>query len=394
MRRIVAFAIVAALLVPAGVAGAYDLNDELSEVNQRIDSLNAQIQSANTSRSSVVADIVGTRDALQLRQAELAVTETQIEETEDQIAEHERSLELLRIQLQQSYQELADTRERLDDSTQQARDWVRAAYIGSNSGTESITLAADSVTSVYVGLQYLDYLAADTDRAMLEYETLQTQEIRQQDRIRADEDDVNEQIDDLDLIKTDLDALAATQTELADEVAADLAELAAKLDAVDDAIAEFSDELDGLESEQARVERLIEEEASREGEAPGILVRPVPGAITSGFGMRTHPILGYSRMHSGVDMSAGYGQAIKAGGSGRVILASVYGGYGNTIIIDHGGGMTTLYAHQSSFAVSYGDQVDAGEVIGYVGSTGLSTGPHLHFEVRILGSPVNPANYL
>ncbi|MCP3996008.1 MAG: peptidoglycan DD-metalloendopeptidase family protein [bacterium] len=394
MRRIVAFAIVAALLVPAGVAGAYDLNDELSEVNQRIDSLNAQIQSANTSRSSVVADIVGTRDALQLRQAELAITETRVKETEDQIAEHERSLELLRIQLQQSYQELADTRERLDDSTQQARDWVRAAYIGSNSGTESITLAADSVTSVYVGLQYLDYLAADTDRAMLEYETLQTQEIRQQDRIRADEDDVNEQIDDLDLIKTDLDALAATQTELADEVATDLAELAAKLDAVDDAIAEFSDELDGLEAEQARVERLIEEEASREGEAPGILVRPVPGAITSGFGMRTHPILGYSRMHSGVDMSAGYGQAIKAGGSGRVILASVYGGYGNTIIIDHGGGMTTLYAHQSSFAVSYGDQVDAGEVIGYVGSTGLSTGPHLHFEVRILGSPVNPANYL
>ncbi len=394
MRRIVAFAIAAALLVPAGVAGAYDLNDELSEVNQRIDSLNAQIQSANTSRSSVVADIVGTRDALQLRQAELAVTETQIEETEDQIAEHERSLELLRIQLQQSYQELADTRERLDDSTQRARDWVRAAYVGSNSGTESITLAADSITSVYVGLQYLDYLAADTDRAMLEYETLQTQEIRQQDRIRADEDDVNEQIDDLDLIKTDLDALAATQTELADEVAADLAELAAKLDAVDDAIAEFSDELDGLEAEQARVERLIEEEASREGEAPGILVRPVPGAITSGFGMRTHPILGYSRMHSGVDMSAGYGQAIKAGGSGRVILASVYGGYGNTIIIDHGGGMTTLYAHQSQLTVSYGQEVGAADIIGYIGTSGLSTGPHLHFEVRINGTPVNPADYI
>ena len=394
MKRVLAFAFVAVLLVPGGAAGAFDLNDELSEVNQRIDSISAQMQSANSSRTGVVADIVATRDALQLRQAELAVTEGEIGDTEEEIAEHQRSLELLRIQLQQSYQELAETRDRLDDSTKQAQDWVRAAYIGSNSGTESITLAADSITSVYVGLKYLDYLAADTDRAMLEYETLQTQEIRQQGRIKDDEDEVNQQIDDLDLIKADLDALAATQTELAEEVAADLAALSAKLDSVDELIAEFSDELDGLEAEQARVERLIEQEASREGEAPGVLVRPVPGAITSGFGMRTHPILGYSRMHSGVDMSAGYGQEIKAGASGRVILASVYGGYGNTIIIDHGGGMTTLYAHQSSFAVSYGDQVAAGDVIGYVGSTGLSTGPHLHFEVRILGSPVNPANYL
>lgn len=394
MKRALVVAFVAALLVPSGVAGAFDLNDELADVNQRIDSINSQIRSANVSRTGVVTEIVEARDALAIRQAELAVTEAEIAATEEQIGEHQRSLELLRFQLQQSYQELAETRDLLDDSTQQAREWVRAAYIGSNSGTETITLAADSITSVYVGLQYLDYLAADTDRAMLEYETLQTQEIRQQDRIKADEAEVNQQISDLDVVKANLDVLAASQSELAEEVAVELAGLAARLDAVDAAIAEFSDELDGLEAEQARVERLIEEEASREGEAPGILVRPVPGAITSSFGMRTHPILGYSRMHNGVDMSAGHGQAIKAGGSGRVILASVYGGYGNTIIIDHGGGMTTLYAHQSSFAVSYGDQVDAGQVIGYVGSTGLSTGPHLHFEVRILGSPVNPANYL
>ncbi|MCP4964779.1 MAG: M23 family metallopeptidase [bacterium] len=229
---------------------------------------------------------------------------------------------------------------------------------------------------------------------MLEYESLQTQEERQQVLIQADEVEVNEQIDDLEVVAADLAELAASQTEQADAVAVALAGLAAKLDAVDDAIAEFSDELDGLEAEQARVETLIEQEASTEGETPGILVRPVPGAITSGFGLRVHPILGYSRMHSGVDMRAGHGQEIKAGASGRVILAATYGGYGNTVIIDHGGGMTTLYAHQSSFNVSYGSQVGAGDIIGYVGSTGLSTGPHLHFEVRLFGSPVNPADYL
>jgi len=173
-----------------------------------------------------------------------------------------------------------------------------------------------------------------------------------------------------------------------------LASLSAKLDAVDDAIAEFAEELDILEAEPARVEQLILEEASREGEAPGILVRPVPGAITSGFGMRYHPILGYARLHAGVDFRGSYGQEIKAGASGRVIFAGDRGGYGNTIIIDHGGGMTTLYAHQSSLAAGYNDQVDAGEIIGYVGSTGLSTGPHLHFEVRINGTPVDPAEYI
>ncbi len=121
-----------------------------------------------------------------------------------------------------------------------------------------------------------------------------------------------------------------------------------------------------------------------------MLVRPVPGAITSGFGMRFHPILGYTRMHTGVDMHAAYGEPIKAAASGRIIFAAVRGGYGNCIIIDHGGGMTTLYGHQSSLNVSYDDHVTAGDVIGYVGSSGLATGPHLHFEVRIWGKPVDP----
>jgi murein DD-endopeptidase MepM/ murein hydrolase activator NlpD len=99
-------------------------------------------------------------------------------------------------------------------------------------------------------------------------------------------------------------------------------------------------------------------------------------------------------MHTGVDMTAPYGQGIKAGASGKVLLASTYGGYGLTIIIDHGGGMTTLYAHQSRVFVGAGRQVAAGDVIGNVGSSGLATGPHLHFEVRIGGSPVDPAAYL
>ena len=99
-------------------------------------------------------------------------------------------------------------------------------------------------------------------------------------------------------------------------------------------------------------------------------------------------------MHNGADMDAAQGDPIKAASAGKVILAGVKGGFGNTIMIDHGGGMVTLYAHQSKLGVSVGESVQAGETIGYIGSTGLSTGPHLHFEVRINGTPKNPAKYL
>jgi murein DD-endopeptidase MepM/ murein hydrolase activator NlpD len=99
-------------------------------------------------------------------------------------------------------------------------------------------------------------------------------------------------------------------------------------------------------------------------------------------------------MHNGADMSAGSGTPIHACRAGTVVIAGGQGGYGNTTVIDHGGSMATLYAHQSSLAAREGAHVEAGEVIGYVGSTGMSTGPHLHFEVRLSGNPVDPAAYL
>jgi murein DD-endopeptidase MepM/ murein hydrolase activator NlpD len=122
----------------------------------------------------------------------------------------------------------------------------------------------------------------------------------------------------------------------------------------------------------------------------------LPGApITSPFGYRVHPIYGDSRLHTGVDMGASEGTPIRAAGAGIVISAGWNsGGYGNLTIIDHGGGLTTLYAHQSSMAVSANMRVTQGQVLGRVGCTGSCTGPHLHFEVRQNGTPVNPMNYI
>lgn len=127
--------------------------------------------------------------------------------------------------------------------------------------------------------------------------------------------------------------------------------------------------------------------------SPGKMIHPVPGAINSSFGYRVHPIYGDSRLHAGIDFNAGVGTPIKAAKAGKVITASVLSGYGNVIVIDHGGGISTLYAHQSSFAVGVGAQVTQGQLIGYSGQSGNVTGPHLHFEVRVNGTPTDPMPY-
>ncbi|MBD1804164.1 peptidoglycan DD-metalloendopeptidase family protein [Microcoleus sp. FACHB-SPT15] len=126
----------------------------------------------------------------------------------------------------------------------------------------------------------------------------------------------------------------------------------------------------------------------------GQLTYPSDASITSSFGWRRHPILGYSRFHSGIDFGASYGSTIRAADRGTVIFAGWYGGYGYTVVIDHGGSISTLYGHSSKLYVSEGQSVQRGQAIAAVGSTGLSTGPHLHFEVRKDGAPVDPSSYL
>ena len=131
------------------------------------------------------------------------------------------------------------------------------------------------------------------------------------------------------------------------------------------------------------------------GGAPGSkdLLWPTDGTVTSGFGYRNHPIFKQRRLHAGIDIPAETGQPIYAPGDGTVVLAGSYGGYGNAVVIDHGDGMQTVYAHQSKIGVSDGQEVLAGDTIGYVGSTGFSTGPHLHFEIRLGGTPTNPLDW-
>lgn len=126
----------------------------------------------------------------------------------------------------------------------------------------------------------------------------------------------------------------------------------------------------------------------------GQMIWPLNGPITSEYGWRTHPIYGTARYHSGIDIGGDYGDSIHAADSGTVSYAGWISGYGNTVIIDHGNGISTLYGHNESLNVSVGQNVSQGDVIAHCGSTGNSTGPHCHFEVRVNGEPTSPYDYL
>ena len=215
-----------------------------------------------------------------------------------------------------------------------------------------------------------------------------------------------------DLLQAQIDAEHQAQLELENEISG-----------LNQAILQIEDEIERererirLEEERrkreaelarlAELERQRQEDLARLAEqeragqfdnidipAPPEFFRPVTGEVVSGFGNRVHPIFGTVRFHAGLDFANDMGDPIVAAASGTVIQTQLRTGYGHTIIIDHGGGWTTLYAHLSGYNVSYGEEVDIGQQIGLIGSTGWSTGPHLHFEVRYQGSPRDPAKYL
>ena len=154
--------------------------------------------------------------------------------------------------------------------------------------------------------------------------------------------------------------------------------------------AEYLHEVAGIQAASSQVTATIQSAGSSSYDSTPSssgLIWPVSGPVVSGFGLR------WGRMHTGIDIGVGYGTPIHAAASGTVIFAGWMGGYGNFVIVDHGGGLSTAYAHQSSIAVG-GGAVSQGQVLGYVGCTGHCFGPHLHFEVRINGSPVDPLGYL
>ena len=396
MRKFGAILVAFALVVGAAPVNANHLSDDLEDVAEQISDLKDDIQGAKGQRGDLADLIVETDARLHQVIDDLHAAEADLAAVEADVAATAHDLEVTSDELAVRYEALQARTLELQSAKEKARERAIAIYISGGRDVEGVVFSAAGVTQLGVGMQYAADVMSATDRLLNRTEALQIEVGRQTALIEERETELIDKSGYLDFQRGQLvtlrDGVEARKT----EVEAQLDSHKALLDEVRREISHFDGELRALQAEEDNLRRLLEEEQRGDSGSgdPSIFVRPVPGSITSPFGNRVHPIYGTVRFHAGVDMRGSHGTRIKAADAGRVILARSYGGYGNTVIIDHGNGLSTLYAHQASFAVGYGDNVEAGDTVGYVGSTGASTGAHLHFEVRRWGNPIDPVPFL
>lgn len=375
-------------------AAADDPATELEEVRSQIAALTDSIDAARLERSAAGQGLVAAQIRVEEALAELAKASARVDRVRQEIAQEEERLAVLLDQLAQVKVDLAATRSQIAGTQAELDLQAAEMYMSSAASDTAVLLHLESGVEVALGLAYTDRAVIDSEGLLDAFEALRGDEERQRSQVEQRTSTVEDGLAVLDRSRQELETDAARVEELRQEADQDLVLVQTLLDQINNQIAVDEDHVAALESDAQALEAEITSRQSAAGSNPGVLAWPVNGPITSGYGYRIHPITGTKRFHYGIDIGAGTGNPIVAAGDGVVILAGPYLGYGNAVVIDHGGGLSSLYAHQSSIAVGNGEQVSRGEVIGYVGCTGFCTGPHLHFETREFGSAVDPLGYL
>lgn len=393
MRRfVILIALVLLASAAAPVAAQNAIKDELEDTAREMEALRQQMSAAEGDVSYWQNQISATTSRMNEVLAQLSAAEAVLVDLDLAIVETQSAISFTEFEISQKEAELALTAAGIADTHRMV---VTQAVELFKRGGGQIQTAFDyeSVQDAAVAVKYGSAVIAETNRALDSLEELRSQKEQQVALIEEQKATLSDHLSRLDQAQSQAEVQRTIVDESRRQAEAELINQKALLQTVKNEIAHFESELDALEEEQERLLELLAREQSRGGIAPGELWPPTDGPIVSKYGPRLHPILGYSRMHTGIDIDGDSGDPIVAAAGGTVIYAGYRGGYGNTVIIDHGGGMATLYAHQSQLATSKGAVVAVADLIGYVGSTGLSTGPHLHFEVRINGAHTDPAPF-
>ena len=388
----------ALLLAGAGWAagGAFAQSDEqrLADVEREMESLRNQIVAARTDQSEYAVAIEETRVRLADVTEELARNEEALAQAEGRVADKQAQVEDLERKVVRIEADVAQTRRNLDQTRKNLRERAAELYMSGFSGWENALFGSEAAALVVVRVEYGQAVLDEVEILFRSLEVLERQEQDYQDRLEADRALELTVLEQLEADRAEAERQATTVAGFREQLQAELGSLEELLARIRHDISHYEGHLDRLEEESEQIELEILRRQIREGRAPGRLAWPVQGPISSPYGWRIHPVLGGRRMHTGVDVAVPTGTPIRAAAGGRVILAERWGGYGRTVVVDHGGGVSTLYAHMSAIAASVGEEPLAGEVIGYIGCSGYCTGPHLHFEVREAGQPVDPMNYL
>ena len=398
MKRLpllVALVLLSTLATPitSPVVAQNSIMDELEETAREIERLQAEMAATEADISYWRDQVSATSGRMGAVLADLAAAEQTLEDLNLSITDTQAAVSFTELEISQKEAELEKTNAQISDT--HARVVTQAVELFKQGGGQIQTVFDyESVQDAAVAVRYGSSVLAETNRALDTLEELRSQKEQQVGLIEEQKAELNGQLERLDTAQEKAEQQRVIIEETQALLQAELINQQALLQAVRTEAAYIDNELAAEEAEREQLRELLEAEQRRTGLAPDELWPPLnPTRIVSPYGPRLHPILGYTRIHAGIDLNGHAGQEIYAAASGTVIYAGPRGGYGNTVIIDHGGGMATLYAHQSSVAVSKGAEVVLGDLIGYVGSTGLSTGPHLHFEVRLNGAHTDPAPY-
>jgi murein DD-endopeptidase MepM/ murein hydrolase activator NlpD len=363
---------------------------------QSIDTLRQKQQQMNQQRQSVVDDRDRLKNLQQEAQKHLTGLKQNLQTTDSYIQESESRLQLATQRLQQLETDLAVAQRSYEE--RQIATVARLRYLQRSPASVgwAVLLQSENISD-FISRRHQLKLVYQADEQILVKLNAQANLINQQ------KTGIEQQKNEIALIREQLLAQKAgyqTQAESQSELIQRLNSDRLALEAAQNQLERESKNLEVLIQQKVGEARATEEAQTKTNSrtaivrGTGVMAYPSDASTSSPFGWRIHPILGYRRFHAGLDFAASYGSKIRAADSGRVIFAGWYGGYGRAVIIDHGNGITTLYGHTSELYVSEGQAVERGQAIGAVGSTGFSTGPHLHFEVRRNGTPVDPANYL
>ncbi|MGE5380659.1 MAG: murein hydrolase activator EnvC family protein [Methylocystaceae bacterium] len=350
--------------------------DELGDKQQQLNSLEKQIQAQKNLISKSKAQEKSVTKAIKSLEQQIASTQRQIQALTSAVKNKQLSIEQTQTAIQEKEADLTERSRYLSSRLVQVFEMGQGGYL-------EVILGAQSFSDM---LTRFDMLAT----------------IVKQDTnlIRTINQDRDELVTTKAQLKNQQNELVSIQHNEQDKKV----ELAAASEVKQDYLAQIQKErkkyeqaLKELEAESQQLQSIIRRlQSGGKYVGTGKFTWPAPGytRITSDYGMRYHPILKQRKLHTGMDIGAPTGAKIVAADSGKVIYRGSLGGYGNVIIIDHGGGISTLYAHMSAFVAKNGQEVERGTQIGKVGSTGWATGPHLHFEVRENGTPVNPHTYV
>jgi murein DD-endopeptidase MepM/ murein hydrolase activator NlpD len=402
LRALAGVVVVAAVFALVGPAQAQ--SPEVAELRERMGANRENLDAAEVERAEAFEAVLRAQDELEAVERSLAAAEERLAELTGQLAAAEEALagavdrlERAVREFQSATKRLMRSQEALDRHLAELHTQIAAAYVYGGSNTTYLAAAVDGISNsssvtdylttldkLHVGTERKNEIVDQVERLVAEVAARREEVERHRKQRMAEERDAREARD-----------LMVALTDEQEAVVAQIAEQRAEREVL---LAQLEDE---QEAAEALVEQLVAESEALSAElakyrwhagAPGAggLLWPTDGRVTSTFGPRQHPILDIKRLHAGIDIPAPTGQPVVAAAGGKVVSAGTRGGYGLTVVIAHGGGISTVSAHLSRLDVKTGQEVREGDLIGAIGSTGLSTGPHLHFEIRRNGIPVDP----